>query len=114
VPADQRRIACNVTIYVKSRLAHRRLWMRIRTGKLMFMVLRRVLLVAVLAAASFLAVPGSAAQARACPLGWSCNHMYYEDNTYTTVVGGETGDCDGTSARWGIRSVYQVYTEYPC
>ena len=77
-------------------------------------MLRRVLLTVALVAATVLAIPGSPALARACPLDWSCHWTYYSDSTHTTVVGERGADCTGTSFSWGATSTYQDYTEYAC
>jgi hypothetical protein len=77
-------------------------------------MLRRVLMTAAFAAITVLAVPGSPAQARACPLDWYCHAVYYSDSAHTTVVGERVGGCSGDTYGWGVRSVYQDYTETPC
>jgi len=77
-------------------------------------MLRRVLITAALVAATVLAIPGGAAQARACPLDWYCHWVYYSDSTYTTVVGERVSGCSGGSYSWGVRSSHQDYTESPC
>ena len=77
-------------------------------------MLRRVLVTATLVTTAVLAVPGSPAQARACPLDYFCHSVYYSDSTHTTVVGERGTDCDGVSFNWGVRSSYQDYTEIPC
>jgi hypothetical protein len=73
-----------------------------------------VLMTAALVATIILAVPGSPAQARACPLDWYCHWVYYSDSTYTTVVGERVTGCPGDSYGWGVRSSHQEYTEFPC
>jgi len=77
-------------------------------------MIRRVLLAAALTVATFLLVPGSPAQARACALGSRCTLDSYADNTYTTLVGSIFTDCDGSGSSWGRRTAYQDFTETPC
>ena len=77
-------------------------------------MLRRVLMTAALVATAVLAVPGTPALARACPLDWYCHWVYYSDSTYTTVIGERVTGCSGDSYTWGVRSSHQDYTESPC
>ena len=77
-------------------------------------MIRRVLLATALTAAAVLAVPATAAQARACALGNECTTHFYSDYRKTTLVGVLYESCTGSSSGWGTWSGYRTFVEVPC
>ena len=39
---------------------------------------------------------------------------FYEDETYTNMVGGTLVYCDGSSSRWGSYTLYSQYYYFGC
>ena len=77
-------------------------------------MLRRVLVIAALVAATTLALPGSPAQARFCQIDYYCYLTFYSDSSHTSVVGEQYTNCVGDVSMWGVRSGYQEFVETPC
>lgn len=70
-------------------------------------------LVTALAAVPLVAA-GPAQSIPACKSGYQCTRTYYQDNTYTTPIGGFTRFCDGTIDEWGETSRYVETTQAQC
>ncbi|CCH30885.1 DUF6289 family protein [Actinosynnema sp. NPDC047251] len=71
-----------------------------------------VLVTALSAAALLAAAPAQAIPV--CKAGYQCDRIYYEDNTRTTVVGGSTKFCDGSTENWGRTSRYVATHQAQC
>lgn len=77
-------------------------------------MIRRILLTAALAI-GFTSVGVAPAQAgEACGVVVSCVTNYYQNGTYSTVVGQRFVDCDGTVTRWGTVTVWKNVMDEPC
>ncbi len=79
-------------------------------------MIRRILLTATVLAAATIAVvlPGSPAQASACPIRDECFTTFYSSPAHTTVVGTLAEFCGGGSSMTGVRSGYFVTSRESC
>ncbi|MFG3439632.1 DUF6289 family protein [Nonomuraea sp. NPDC047897] len=77
-------------------------------------MIRRVLAVAVLAAAVLATVPTGAQAAPACRAGYLCNTQYFSDSARTTLVGVKTEFCSGEVSTWGRVTGYITWSASLC
>ncbi|WP_433434897.1 DUF6289 family protein [Nonomuraea sp. CA-141351] len=77
-------------------------------------MIRRVLAVTVLAAATLATVPSAAQAAPRCPAGYECNTQYFSDAARTNLVGVKTEFCDGEVSTWGRLAGYISWSSSPC
>ncbi|MFI6179858.1 DUF6289 family protein [Nonomuraea sp. NPDC051191] len=77
-------------------------------------MIRRVLAVAVLAAATLAVIPAAAQAVPACPVGYLCNTQYFSDSARTNLVGVRTEFCDRSVSTWGRLSGYITWSSSPC
>ncbi|MEV0679028.1 DUF6289 family protein [Actinosynnema sp. NPDC050436] len=70
-------------------------------------------LVSALTAASLLtAVPAQAIPM--CKAGYQCSRTYYSTNAHTSVVGGFTRFCDGSTDTWGQTTRFVLTHQAEC
>lgn len=79
-------------------------------------MIRRILAASAVVAAATIAVvlPGSPAQASACPIRDECYTTFYSSSAHTTVVGTLVEFCGGGSSMTGVRSGFIVTSREAC